>query len=147
MSTPTNLFLNWTQVQFTPTGGSALSFNMVENVEFDPGGQLLPHSSDAARYPVALVNHMNNPKATMQSANIAKINALAPGAKGAFQAVLNDALNGDVAGSGAIRYVLNNAVVQNNPSGGHHSQYGKGSAVFLAYSSDGVTSPLSATVL
>lgn len=145
--TPTNLFLNWTQVQFTPTGGSALVINLVEGIDFDPGGQLLAHSSDAARFPVALVNHMNHPKATVRSANLNRISALAPGSKGVFQAVLNDALNGDVAGSGAIKYVLNNAVVQNNPSGGQHQQYGKGSAVFLAYSSDGVTSPLSATVL
>jgi len=145
--TPTNLFLNWTQVAFTPTGGSALSINLVESIDFDPGGQLLPHSSDAARYPVAMVNHMNNPKATVHTANVAKINTLSPGSRGTFQAVLNDALNGDVVGSGAIKYVLNNAVVQNNPSHAQHQQYGKGSVTYLAYSSDGVTSPLSATVL
>jgi hypothetical protein len=147
MATPTTLYMNWTQVQFTPTGGSALVINRVSNVEINPGGQLHAYSGDANRYKVAVFNYMNEPHLTVHSENIGVLTSLSPGAVGAVQAVLNDPKNGDSAGSGAIKYVLANAVLENNPTGGRHMQYATGSASFRAFSSDGTTSPLSATVL
>jgi hypothetical protein len=147
MATPTTIYANWTQVQFTPSGGSPIVFSRVSGVDFDPGGTLLPYSGDANRYPVALINMMNHPRATVQCENLAIVNAVAPGSKGTFQAVLNDAINGDGVGSGAIRFALSNAVVQNSPVGGRHQHYAHGTVTLHGYSSDGTTNPLSATVL
>jgi hypothetical protein len=147
MATPSTLYMNWTQVQFTPAGGTAIAITRVSHVEIDPGGQLLSYSGDANRFKVAVFNYMNEPKLTIHSEHIGVLSALAPGAVGAVQSVLNDPKNGDGTGSGAIKYVLSNAVLQNNPTGGRHMQYATGSAAFHAFSSDGTTSPLSATVL
>ena len=147
MPTPTTLYANWTGVQFTPAGGVPIVISRVSNVEFDPGGQLTAYSGDGNRFPVGLFNLMNQPRATLESENIGAISSLAPGALGTFVAVLNDARNGAGVGSGAIQYTLSNAVVQNTPAGGRHQHFARGKATFLAFSADGVTSPLAAVVL
>src|ERR1700730_12544482 len=146
MDTPTTLYLNWTHVQFTPQGSAALVLNRVSNIQIDPGGQILKYSGDANRYKVACFNAMNEPKVTISTENLGVLSSLNPGAVGVVQAVLTDPKNGDGIGSGAIKYLLNNAVLENTPQGGQHMQFATGTATFQCFSSDGATSPISATV-
>jgi len=137
--------MNWTSTGFTPTGGSLQAVSRVSGIDIDPGGQLLEYSGDGNRFPVAIFNHMNKPSFTINSENIGVLSSLAPGAVGVVSSILNDPKNGAGAGSGAILFALANAVLENPKMGGKHMAYATGSATFKGYSSDGVTSPLTAT--
>jgi hypothetical protein len=139
--TITNLQSNWTSVGFTPTGGSLTSFNRVNGVDIDPGGELLPYKGDADRYPTVITNQNNHPRITLRSGNVALLQGFASGTAGVFTATFNDAAG--VVG-GAIVYTIQ-AVVQNAPAGGQHAQYGEGQLVMMGRSVDGVTSPIAFT--
>jgi hypothetical protein len=135
----TKLQMNWSAVGFTPSGGSLTTISKVQEVQFDPAGTLKPYAGDGDRYPTTIVNDMNNPKATVRGGDVATMQGLAPGTVGAFTSTFNDA---KLATGGAIVYTLSNAVVENCTAGGAHAEYGEGTLSFLAFSSDGVTSPL-----
>jgi hypothetical protein len=138
----TKLQVNWSAVSFTPSGGSLQAITKVNDVQFDPGGQLLPYSGDTDRYPTTIINQMNNPRATVRSGDVANLQGFVPGTVGTFNATFKDA---KLATGGDMLYVLSNAVIENAPGGGTHAQYGEATLSMLAYSSDGVTSPLAFT--
>lgn len=138
----TKLQMNWAAVGFTPTGGTLVSITKVQDCNFDPGGSLKDYSGDTDRFPTTIVNDMNKPKATVQSGDVATIQALTPGTIGTFTATWKDA---KLATGGDIIYILINAVLENTGGGGKHSDYGTATATFRAFSSDGTTNPLSFT--
>ncbi len=143
MPSSTTLYSNWTGVGFRPGGGPLIPINRVQSVGFDPGSQLIPYSGDGDRYPVGLFNLSNQPSAVVVSNNIGALLSIPPGTVGTLVATLNDARNGALADGGAITFTLDNAVVQNAPTSARHAQIADGSVTFLAFSSDGVTSPFS----
>lgn len=136
------LQMNWAAVGFTPTGGTLISIIKVTEVNFDPGGSLKPYSGDVDRFPTTMVNDMNNPKATVMTGDVATVQALAPGTIGEFTATWKDA---KLATGGDILYTLANAVVETNPAGGKHADYGSATLTLRAFSADGATNPLSFT--
>jgi hypothetical protein len=136
------LQMNWSAVGFTPTSGTLVAITKVQDVQFDPGGSLKDYMGDADKFPTTVVNDMNRPKATVQSGDIATIQALVPGTIGTFTATFNDAKQST---GGAIVYTLSNAVVANIPGGGKHGDYGAATLNLQAFSSDGVTNPLAFT--
>lgn len=144
---PTKRFVNWTATGFTPTGGTLQPYTGVRSVAFDPGGNLIKFSGDGDRYPTTIVNDMNEPSCTIQAADLASVRMSPPGTVGTVTATHNDARNGAQAGGGGIAYTLANAVVRNTPISGEHRQFGSGTVQFDAFSSDGLTNPLSATAL
>ena len=140
----TKRFMNWTGVTFTPSGGSATTITGVTSVAIDPGGHILKFSGDGDRYSTTVVNDFNDPVVTLHSADLGAIRANPPGTAGTLTATHNDARNG--AGTGAITYTLSNAVIANSPIQGSHRQFGQGTLTITAFSSDGVTNPLSTTI-
>ncbi len=143
MST-TKRFMNWTGVTYTPNGGSPMAITGVTSVSIDSGGSLLKFAGDGDRYNTTVVNDFNEPSITVQAADLAAIRANPVGTVGTFTATHNDAKNG--AGSGSITYTLANAVVATNPVKGSHRQFGQGTLTLAAFSTDGVTNPLSTSV-
>lgn len=136
------LQMNWTAVGFTPTSGTLISIIKVQECNFDPGGSLKDYMGDVDKYPTTIVNDMNKPKATVQTGDVATVQALTPGTIGTFTATWKDA---KLAVGGDIVYTLINAVLENTGAGGKHADYGTATATFRAFSSDGATNPLSFT--
>jgi hypothetical protein len=139
----TKRFMNWTGVGFTPAGGSLTSITGVSSVSIDPGGTLAKFSGDGDRYSTTIVNDMNDPKVSVQSADLAAVRANPSGTAGVFVATFNDAKNGT--GAGAITFTVA-GVVDNNAIQGAHRQFGQGTFSLSGWSSDGVTNPISVTV-
>lgn len=140
----TKRFLNWTGVTFTPVGGQPTVITGVTSVSIDSGGSLLKFAGDGDRYNTTVVNDFNDPTITVHAADLAAIRANPVGVVGTFTATHNDAKNGT--GSGSITYTLSNAVVAQVNVKGSHRQFGQGMLVLSAFSADGVTNPLSASV-
>lgn len=137
----TNRFMNWTGVTFTPLNGAPTAIHGVTSIQIDSGGSLLKFSGDGDRYSTTVVNDFNDPSVTIHSADLAAVRAFPVGTVGTFTATHNDAKNGT--GTGAMTYILTNAVVASNPVQGAHRQFGQGVLTLNAYSVDGVTNPLS----
>jgi hypothetical protein len=136
--------MNWTNVTFTPLSGTPVIFTGVTSVQIDSGGSLAKFAGDGDRFNTMIVNDFNEPSVTVQCADLGAIRAYPVGTVGTFTATHNDARNGS--GTGAITYTLSNAVIASDPIKGAHRQFGQGTIVFVAFSSDGVTNPLSATI-
>ncbi len=137
-------FMNWTGVSFAPLDGPATAITGVTSVTIESGGNLVKFSGDGDRYPTIVVNDFNEPSMTIHSADLAAIRAHPVGTIGTLTATHNDAKSG--VGSGAITYTLANAVVESYQVGGAHRHFGQGTVTFAAYSSDGVTNPLSTSM-
>lgn len=134
--------VNWTTVTY-----NSATITGVTAVSFDNGGSLLPFSGDGDKYPTTIINDMNNPTASVTTADVAAAYAIPPGTRSSFVATLNDAKGGVGAGNGARTFTLANAIAQNNPISGSHRQYASATVTFLAESSDGSTNPLSSSAL
>jgi hypothetical protein len=140
----TKRYMNWTGVSFTPQGGSTISITGVLSINIDSGGNLAKFSGDGDRYNTTIINDFNEPTVTVQASDLFAIRSYPVGTVGTFVATHNDAKNG--VGSGAITYTLNNAVISNNGVKGSHRQFGQGTLVLTAYSTDGTTNPLSTSI-
>lgn len=137
-------FMNWSGVNFTPTGGAPTVISGVTSVTIESGGNLAKFSGDGDRYPTLVVNDFNEPTVTVQSADLAALRSNPVGTVGTLTATHNDARSG--VGSGAITYTLANAVVASVQVGGAHRHFGQGTATFVAFSADGLTNPLSTSI-
>jgi len=140
----TKRFMNWTGVTFTPTNGTATSISGVTSVSIDSGGSLARFAGDGDRFVTTMVNDFNEPTMTIHSADLAALRAHPVGTVGTLTATHNDAQNG--AGTGAVTYTLANAVVAACHVQGAHRQFGQGTVTFGAFSSDGVTNPISTSI-
>jgi hypothetical protein len=140
----TKRFMNWSGVVFTPINGPPTTFTGVTSVTIDSGGSLARFSGDGDRYVTTMVNDFNEPSVTIQSADLSALRANPVGTVGTLTATHNDAKNG--VGTGAVTYTLANAVVSACHVHGAHRQFGQGSLTFGAFSSDGVTNPISTSI-
>ena len=140
----TKRFMNWTGVVFTPINGSATTITGVTSVSIDSGGSLARFSGDGDRYVTTMVNDFNEPVVTIHSADLSALRANPVGTVGTLSATHNDAKNG--VGTGAVTYTLANAVVSGYQVQGAHRQFGQGTLTFGAFSSDGVTNPISTSI-
>ena len=141
----TRRFMNWTGVTFTPANGVPAPITGVSSIHIDSGGSLAKFSGDGDRFNTTVVNDFNDPTITVNSADLGTIRSFPIGTVGTFMATHNDAKNGS--GSGAVTYVMINAVVASNPVHGSHRQFGQGVLTLNSYSLDGVTNPLSTTTV
>lgn len=133
----TRLQANWTAVSF----GDA-DITRVSQVTFTQGGSLAAYAADGDHFPTVVVNLMNRPRATVTTSDPAAVMSISPGTTGTFSATHKDA-KGEVGGD--ILYVLANAVAENAETSGSHGQFGSATLSLMAFSSDGVTNPLSFT--
>lgn len=141
----TKRYMNWTGVSFTPVSGTPTAVTGVTAIHIDSGGSLAKFSGDGDRYSTTVVNDFNDPSITVHSADLAAVRAFPVGTVGTFTATHNDAQNGSA--KGAITYVLTNAVIASNPVQGTHRQFGQGVLTVASFSTDGVTNPLSTSIV
>lgn len=135
--------MNWSNVSFTPTGGSVVNITGVMSVKYDDGSSMLKISGDSDRYNSLIVNDFNEPKITVETTDTSALLSLPSGTTGTFVATNNDAKNGS--GSGAITYTFLSIVTGNSVQGKHRA-YGMGSLELEGYSIDAQTNPLSTSV-
>jgi hypothetical protein len=140
----TKRFMNWTGVAFTPINATATTITGVTSMSIDSGGSLARFAGDGDRFVTTMVNDFNEPAVTIHSADLAALRAHPVGTVGTLSATHNDAQNG--VGTGAITYTLANAVVAACQVQGAHRQFGQGNVTFGAFSSDGVTNPISTSI-
>jgi hypothetical protein len=128
---------NWSGVAHGST-----TISRVTQVSFSQGGSLTSFAADGDHYPTVVVNLMNKPKASITSADTATLMAIAPGTTASLTATHKDARG---ATGGDVLFVMANAVVENIDTAGGHGQFGSSTMTLVAYSSDGITNPLSFT--
>lgn len=134
---PSRVQANWTNVQHGST-----PLTRITTGSFGQGGQLLKFKGDTDQYPTVIANLDNEPHASFSSADVGTFMGIAPGTTGTLAATLNDARQ--VVG-GAVVFAMINAVFENADTSAAHAQWGNVTGTWQAYSSDGVTNPLSFT--
>jgi hypothetical protein len=142
--------VNWRGVSFTPTGSNnATSITGVTGVEVDPNGNLIKFSGDIDRYPTTIVNDFIDNMITITAADLAALRSLPPGTRGAMAAIHKASPNQTATtATGDMTYTITGpqGIVQNNPTGGQHRQFGQGRLLVCAESTDGLTNPLATAV-
>jgi hypothetical protein len=133
----TKLQANWSAVSLGTN-----TITRVTQVTFSQGGSVTSYAGDTDHYPTVIVNLMNKPRVTVSSSDTGTLMGIASGTTATFSATHKDAKG---ALGGDILYVMANSVVENVETSGTHGQFGTSTMSLLAYSSDGVTNPLSFT--
>lgn len=133
----TKLQMGWVGVQHGTT-----PVTNVDNVQVTIDVTLLPYAGDNSRWPTAVVSSMNGITLSVTSSDEAVLIGLAGGAVGTFTATHKDA---KLAAGGDIVFTCINCVTGQVTAGGAHAAYGSSQLGMMAYSSDGVTSPLTFT--
>jgi hypothetical protein len=128
------------QANWCPVSYAGNPLKKITAVNINQGGTLMEHAADCDHYPTVLTNLMSKPTASVTSADIGSLMAIAPGTVGAFSATHKDAM-GQVGGD--IVYTLINAVAENTDANGPFGQPGTATFRMRAFSSDGQTNPLS----
>jgi hypothetical protein len=129
--------INWASVTF----GSS-SITRITTGGFGQGGKLLRFKGDTDMYSTVIANVNNEPSATFTTADVGTIMGITPGTTNTLAATLNDA---EGATDGSVVFTMINAVCENADTTAHHAQFGSVTGTWQAFSSDGVTNPLSFT--
>jgi hypothetical protein len=129
--------INWTAVNFNST-----TITMVTSGGFGMGGKLLKFKGDTDVYSTVIANVENAPHATFTTADVGTMMGFVPGTTSTLTATLNDAKG---ATGGAVVFSMINAVFENADTQAAHAQFGSVTGTWQAFSSDGVTNPLSFT--
>jgi hypothetical protein len=129
--------INWTNVQH---GSTAIT--RVTSASFGQGGSLIKFKGDTDLYPTIIANVDNEPHASVTTADVAVLMGIVPGTSATLQATLNDA---KAQSGGAVVFAMTNSVFENADTQAQHAQFASVTGTWQAYSSDGVTNPLSFT--
>jgi hypothetical protein len=127
--------INWTGVAFASQG-----ITRVTNASVSQGGKLITFKGDTDLYPTIIANVDNEPTMSITTADVGNLMAIAPGTTGTLTATLNDAKGQS---GGAVVFTLANAVFANADTQAQHAAFGTVTGNWQAFSSDGVTNPLS----
>lgn len=139
--------VNW-QVNVTPQGGTATPWIEVTNVQLDRRGNALRGRGDAAFFNTSLKVVTSEPMVTITSEDENNQLIVVVGGSCSLTLIHIDAeSNATGVGSDSISYVLANAKCSNHQVSGAHAQFGQLVSQFESFSSDGVTSPLTVSVL
>jgi TctA family transporter len=134
--------INWTGVGFTPTTGSAVPITRVTAGMFGLGGHLIKFKGDTDQYPTIIACPDQEPHCSFTTADVGTMMGFQPGTTGAIAAQLNDA---KAQTGGAVLFAMVNAVFESADGSGSHAQFATTTGTWQAFSSDGVTNPLSFT--
>jgi hypothetical protein len=134
--------INWTGVSFTPTSASAVAITRVTTGMFGQGGQLIKFKGDTDQFPTIIAAPTQEPHASFTTADVGTMMGFAPGTGGVLAATLNDA---KAQAGGAVVFALSNAVFESASATGQHAEFATVTGTWQAFSSDGVTNPLSFT--
>jgi len=127
--------INWTAVEFGST-----PITRVTNGMFGQGGKLLKFAGDTDIFTTIIANVSNEPHASFTTADVGTVMGISPGTAGTLTGTLNDA---KAATGGAVVFTMINSVFENADTTAAHAQFGSVVGTWQAYSSDGVTNPLS----
>jgi hypothetical protein len=129
--------INWASV----THGST-AITRITAGGFGQGGKLLRFKGDTDIYSTIIANVNNEPHAAFTTADVGTVMGIVPGTTNTLSATLNDARS---ATGGAVIFTMINAVFENADTSAQHGQFGTVTGTWQAFSSDGVTNPLSFT--
>ncbi len=127
--------INWAAVSF---GSTAIT--RITTGAFGQGGKLLKFKGDTDLYSTVIASVSNEPHASFTTADVGTVMGITPGTTNTLVATLNDAKG---ATGGAVVFAMINAVFENADTTAHHGQFGNVTGTWQAFSSDGVTNPLS----
>lgn len=144
---PSNLYVNVLDVSFTPVGGSASPFIRQTRADIDGGVSNISFKGDGDLFPTMETNVSQVPSITLAGGNIKQILGVQAGQIGTLMLTIPDARNGTQPGGGGMLLTLSNAIVADKSASAPHAQFASGSTTFSSFSSDGVTNPLSMTML
>ncbi len=130
------------QANWSAVAHAGVTIDRVTQMSFNVGGTLQSFSADTDHFPTVICNLMNKPTASVTSANAALLMGIVPGTTGTLTATHKDAKG---ASGGDILYTLINAVYATTSTSGGHNAFGTVNGNWEAYSSDGITNPLSFT--
>jgi hypothetical protein len=129
--------INWASVTFGSTAITRITAG-----GFGQGGKLIRFKGDTDVYSTVIANVTNEPSATFMTADVGTMMGIAPGTTNTLTATLNDAKG---ATGGAVVFAMINAVFENADTKAQHAQFGTVTGTWQAFSSDGLTNPLSFT--
>jgi hypothetical protein len=129
--------INWASVSFGST-----SITRITTGGFGQGGKLVRFKGDTDLYTTIIANVTNEPNATFTTADVGTVMGISPGTTNTLTATLNDAKS---ATGGAVVFTMINAVFENADTKAQHAEFGTVTGTWQAFSSDGVTNPLSFT--
>ena len=127
--------INWTSVSF-----NSVNITRVTNASVGQGGQLIKFKGDTNIFPVIIANVDQEPHFSVTTADVGTMMGFTPGVTSTLAASLNDALG---ASEGGIAFTMANAVFENADAQAQHAQFGTVTGTWQAFSSDGLTTPLS----
>jgi len=129
--------INWAAVSF-----NSVPITRVTVGAFSQGGKLVTFKGDVDLYHTVIANVTNEPRASFTTADVGTMMGFSPGTTGTLNATLNDAKG---ATGGAVVFTMINAVFETADTHAKHAQFGTVTGTWQAFSSDGVTNPLSFT--
>jgi hypothetical protein len=145
MATASNRFINVSSCTFTKKPSGSVPITTIQSVSIGKRGKQVQASGDADFFPTLSVTVGAAPLVTIQHQNAGLLNQLDEKVTGSSLAFTNnDAVNGT--GTGAITYTLANCHVVSHETNAPHQAVGSCTLTVSAYSSDGITSPLSMTI-
>jgi len=140
MPTKSNVFMNWTGVTVTPSGGSAITLTEVTDIDLIDSDTLEMWQADGHKFPTLCIAADAKRGMTIHGGDVYKLAALPKNTPCTIVAVLNDAVN--KAGVGSMTVTLSNAVVADTSAKGQTNKFAGGQVSFAAFSPDGTTDPL-----
>lgn len=139
MGVPSGAGMNWTSVSFAVNSFYYVLADVVDmQVNRNASHEL--HRGGASVFHTLITIPVLSRSCKVISTNVISLGQVPQGVVGILSGILNDPYNGE--GLGAVVVTLFNAVLIENPYAGKQNEYGHGSLMFVAASSDGTTDPL-----
>jgi hypothetical protein len=143
----TNLYINWSGVGFTPTGGSLAPINKVTSVGLNRDGTPEKFKGDLDKFYRAIAVPTLDRGLTIDTGDVYAATQIPIGTVGTVVATLADAINGTTSSGGGFTVTLSHAVCTGNSSAGDHAKYGTARLTFESFAPDGVTDPMAFATL
>lgn len=142
-----NLFINWTGCQFTPTGGSALPVDNVTKVSVNRTAITEKFKGGVDAFNRLIATPTQERTIEIVTGDVAAANAIPFNTPGTLVVKLADAVNGILTGGGGQTFTLTPCVLTGNPADGDHAKFASGTITFEGYFLTGATDPLTIALL
>jgi len=141
-----NRYINATAFSWAPLpSGVAINVDGVTQVAIDPGAKSVMFKGDGDTHASFKAVIENDPRISVRAANVLALLTIPQGVAGTVNFLLNHAKTR--AGSGAIAFTATNCMRVDNSISMPHGGFAEGATTFETYSTDGVTSPISYSVV
>lgn len=151
MGTPSKRYkgtaLTVTATKTFPTSASAITFDGIKKVHYDPQISVKKEAADGDISPTAMFVDFLDPMVAFETINPYMTAAIAPGERYTLGYSIADAANGLTTASGGKLWAITNAYLQAAPIDHTFREFGTGAPVFGTISADGTTSPVSVSAL